>query len=59
MFVTRCFKVYRMSKRGGRAYEEGGMDSTALGQLAVPCPACPHDGVNLPEGWKDASPEEK
>lgn len=33
------------------------MASMADGALAVECPACPHPGRNLPEGW-DKAPKE-
>ncbi|KAJ7263265.1 hypothetical protein B0H12DRAFT_1231081 [Mycena haematopus] len=34
-----------------------GIDATQRGGLAIPCRACPHPGINLPEGWEDAPPE--
>jgi hypothetical protein len=32
---------------------------THQGELAVDCLACPKVGVNLPEDWEKASPEER
>jgi hypothetical protein len=56
----RMCKEYRhlmMCKRGGRAvaYDPTGIAGTKSGELAVKCPACPRPGVNLPEGWENAS----
>ncbi|KAF8223642.1 hypothetical protein L208DRAFT_1315785, partial [Tricholoma matsutake] len=28
------------------------------GGLSIPCCACPHPDINLPEGWENASPED-
>ncbi|VDC07002.1 unnamed protein product [Peniophora sp. CBMAI 1063] len=36
-----------MCKRGGRGHDRfGGIEETLLGDLAVLCPACPHEGLN-------------
>ena len=43
-----------MLKRAGRGHDPAGTAATQDGQLAVKCPACPHPGINLPEGWEDA-----
>lgn len=29
------------------------------GTLALECPACPHPGRNLPQGWDEASEDTK
>ncbi|KAJ6455126.1 hypothetical protein C8R47DRAFT_996907, partial [Mycena vitilis] len=44
-------------KRFGRAYEEDGLAKTKPGGMAALCWPCPHDGKNLPEEWRDVSPE--
>ncbi|KAF7321643.1 CxC2 domain-containing protein [Mycena kentingensis (nom. inval.)] len=36
-----------------------GVHGTGPGELAIRCPACPRPGVNLPEGWENASAGEK
>ena len=36
---------------------ESGLASVPDGTFAVECPACPHPGRNLPEGW-DKAPQE-
>jgi hypothetical protein len=41
-----------MLKRAGRGQDPAGASATAPGELAVECPACPHPGRNLPEGWE-------
>ncbi|KIM87974.1 hypothetical protein PILCRDRAFT_3683 [Piloderma croceum F 1598] len=46
-----------MLKRAGRGQDPLGCDATQEGELAFECPACPHPGCNLPEGWDKASPE--
>ena len=43
-------------KRAGRGQELTGVDGTPQGSLTVECPACPHPGKNLPEGWEKAGP---
>jgi hypothetical protein len=62
-FIRLC-KEYRhsmMLKRGGRspAYDSSGAEGTKSGELAIECPACPRPGINLPEGWEDAAPEQR
>ncbi|KAG2144653.1 uncharacterized protein EDB93DRAFT_1241226 [Suillus bovinus] len=39
-------------KRSGRGHDPAGVHSTRNGNLAVLCPACPHPGKNLPDGWE-------
>ena len=41
-------------KRGGRGHDPAGVDATSNGELTVECPACPHPGRNLPDGWENA-----
>lgn len=43
-----------MLKRSGRGHDPAGIESTLDGECAVECPACPHPGKNLPDGWEDA-----
>lgn len=31
------------------------VEQTALGELAVQCPACPHPDINLPPDWNNPS----
>lgn len=46
----------KLLKRASQFCKAGGAAATAPGELALKCPACPHPGINLPPGWKDASP---
>ncbi|KAI0037592.1 hypothetical protein FA95DRAFT_1614058 [Auriscalpium vulgare] len=48
-----------MAKRGGRVHDPQGIAATAVGELVVDCPACPHPGRNLPEDWQDAPDSEQ
>lgn len=40
------------SSSAGRAHEDGGIEGTPEGALAIPCPACPRDGDNIPKDWR-------
>ncbi|EEB88008.1 hypothetical protein MPER_14410, partial [Moniliophthora perniciosa FA553] len=55
----RTIKEYRhlrMLKRGGRGNDgKQTIAETRPGELAVMCPACPREGINLPANWKTAS----
>lgn len=53
--VLRFWRHLMMLKRAGRGHDPEGIDSTAAGELAVDCPACPHPGKNLPPDWDKAS----
>ncbi|KAK6985142.1 CxC2 domain-containing protein [Favolaschia claudopus] len=44
-------------KRAGRGHDPKGVEATALGECAVHCWACPQDGRNLPEGWREVDPK--
>ncbi|KAJ7817576.1 hypothetical protein B0H13DRAFT_2379559 [Mycena leptocephala] len=59
--MCREYRHTMMLKRGARAqaYDPTGADGTKQGELAILCPACPRPGVNLPEGWEKAPPEER
>lgn len=57
--MTRQFAHLKMMKRAGRGNVEDGIATTAPGELAISCPACPRDGVNLPPGWQSLPPEEQ
>lgn len=53
----RIWRHLKMLKRGGRGQDPHGAEGTQEGELAIECPACPHPGRNLPEGWENAPPE--
>ena len=52
--VIRIWRHLKMLKRAGRGHDPAGITSTLDGECAVECPACPHPGINLPEGWEEA-----
>jgi hypothetical protein len=51
--VMRWWRHIKMLKRGGRGHDPAGVAATEQGSLAVECPACPHEGRNLPENWRN------
>ena len=38
--------------RAGRGHDPSGVSTTAEGQCAVLCPACPYPGVNMSPNWE-------
>ncbi|KAI0055821.1 hypothetical protein BV25DRAFT_1921506 [Artomyces pyxidatus] len=54
MIIARQWRHIMMMKRAGRGHDPAGIIGTEPGECAVICPACPHPGINLPEGWEDA-----
>ncbi|KAF7325218.1 CxC2 domain-containing protein [Mycena kentingensis (nom. inval.)] len=56
--VARQWRHLHLLKRAGRGHDKYGVVGTGPGELAIRCPACPRPGVNLPEDWADASPED-
>ncbi|KAJ6448048.1 hypothetical protein C8R47DRAFT_971630 [Mycena vitilis] len=53
--MAREYRHLQMCKHCGRAHDgEGGIEVTKRGELAIPCRACPHPGINLPDGWQNA-----
>jgi len=58
--MSRCVRQWRnlkQIKRGGGGHFAAGLAAVPDGMFAVECPACPHPGRNLPEGW-DQAPED-
>lgn len=51
--IFRQFAFLKRLKRSGRGHDPAGVNATAPGETAVLCWACPHDGMNLPAGWRD------
>lgn len=52
--MSRCARQWRhlkQIKRGGGGHTQLSLASVPAGAFAVECPACPHPGRNLPEGW--------
>lgn len=52
MRMARQYNMLKRFKRAGRGHSPGGIAGTGSGELAVKCWACPHPGINLPEGWE-------
>lgn len=57
MAIVRQWRNVKMLRRAGRGHDPAGVQATTSGQLAVPCRACPHQGINLPDDWDQAPPE--
>jgi hypothetical protein len=57
--ICREYRHLMMLKRGGRGHDPGGARATQSGDLAIRCPACPRPGVNLPDGWENATKEQR
>ncbi|KAJ7173531.1 hypothetical protein C8R46DRAFT_1161384 [Mycena filopes] len=55
--MARQFSYALIGKRSACGHTEHGLAKAAPGTLTVACWACPHDGRNLPEGWRDVAPE--
>ncbi|KAJ7608966.1 hypothetical protein DFH06DRAFT_1148713 [Mycena polygramma] len=47
---TRCMPIH-VSGPSHRGQDDTGTKGMAQGELALPCRACPHPDINLPEGW--------
>ncbi|KAJ2985835.1 hypothetical protein NUW54_g10014 [Trametes sanguinea] len=54
MDMVRQWRHLKMLKRSGRGFDKDAATTTAAGECAVECPACPHPGKNLPDDWQDA-----
>ncbi|KAJ7432257.1 hypothetical protein B0H11DRAFT_1760772 [Mycena galericulata] len=51
--MSRQYAFLQRAKRAGRGQEDNGLATTKPGGMAVLCWTCPHDGKNLPDGWKN------
>jgi len=49
----------KLLKWSGRAHDPAGVDATLPGQLALRCPSCPYQGINLSDEWEDSPPEKR
>ncbi|KAJ7179972.1 hypothetical protein C8R43DRAFT_1117316 [Mycena crocata] len=57
--MCREWQHLLMLKRAGIFLTLEGFKGTKAGQLAVLCACCLHPGVNIPDNWDKASPEER
>ncbi|KAJ6476565.1 hypothetical protein DFH09DRAFT_952317 [Mycena vulgaris] len=55
--MARQYAYEKRAKRLGRGHDPAGLKATKMGQMAVLCWPCPHEGLNLPEGWRDVDPQ--
>ncbi|KAJ6455636.1 hypothetical protein C8R47DRAFT_1228133 [Mycena vitilis] len=55
--MSRQYAFLKRMLRAARAHDPDGVWATENGECAVLCWTCPHDGKNLPEGWRNVSPE--
>ncbi|KAG2740851.1 hypothetical protein P692DRAFT_201842407 [Suillus brevipes Sb2] len=56
MCMVREWRHLWQLRHSGRGHDPTGANGTNSGELAVLCPACPHPGKNLPDGWESAPP---
>ncbi|KAK0237943.1 hypothetical protein EDD85DRAFT_921417 [Armillaria nabsnona] len=49
--IMHEWRHLRTLKRFGRGHEQGCIEKTQPGELALRCPACPHPHLNLPDRW--------
>ena len=54
--ITRQFHHLKQLKWAGRGHDPNGIEATKSGECVVKCPACPHPGVNLLDGWEAKAP---
>ncbi|KAG1723397.1 hypothetical protein EDB19DRAFT_1898082 [Suillus lakei] len=55
--MMREWRFIKQMQRAGQGHHPKGIAATEPGACAVLCPACPHAGKNLPDGW-DSAPSE-
>ncbi|KAI0348910.1 hypothetical protein OH77DRAFT_1465897 [Trametes cingulata] len=58
MLMVRQWGHITAVKRAGGGHGLVRIADLPYGSLAVPCRACPQPGVNLPDGWEQAKPED-
>ena len=52
--MVRKWQYLKMAQYAGVGHTKDGINKIKPGDLALPCPACPRPGVNLPVGWETA-----
>ncbi|KAJ7454342.1 hypothetical protein B0H11DRAFT_2244997 [Mycena galericulata] len=55
--MARQWAFLKRLQRAGRGHDPTGVDATKLGECAVNCWVCPHDGRNLPPDWRNVDPK--
>ncbi|KAG1722798.1 uncharacterized protein EDB91DRAFT_1240183 [Suillus paluster] len=57
--MIREWRFLKQVKQSGQGHHPGSIAAMEPGSCAVTCPACPHPGKNLPDGWENAPPESR
>ena len=57
--MVREWRNLKSLMRAGRGHFPDGISKTVPGGLAVPCRACPHPGINVPEDCATCPPEKR
>ncbi|KAG1896035.1 uncharacterized protein F5891DRAFT_1130408 [Suillus fuscotomentosus] len=55
--MMREWRFIKQMKCAGQSHHPDGIGATKPGACTVLCPACPHAGKNLPDGWENAPSE--
>ncbi|KAJ7180030.1 hypothetical protein C8R43DRAFT_871280 [Mycena crocata] len=55
--MSRQWGFLKRMMRAGCAQHPGGMKDAKRGEAAVECWTCPHDGKNIPDGWREVDAE--
>ncbi|KAJ7122475.1 hypothetical protein C8R46DRAFT_1050549 [Mycena filopes] len=55
--MSRQWAFLKRLLHAGRAHDMRMAKGTKCGECAVLCWACPHDKINIPDGWRDVAPE--
>jgi len=59
MHMAREWWHLKMVIRASRSHDPAGVTATRKGECAVLCPACPHPGMNMEEGWVQVPDDRK
>ncbi|KAF9014806.1 hypothetical protein BDZ89DRAFT_918102, partial [Hymenopellis radicata] len=57
--MTRQWSLLGRLRRAGLGHRKEGLATAPLGSAAVLCWACPREGVNLPDDWREVADEDK
>ncbi|KAF8835627.1 hypothetical protein BDN67DRAFT_992388 [Paxillus ammoniavirescens] len=53
MHISCKWRHLKQLKRTSRGHDPNGIEATTEGECIIKCPACPHPGINLLDGWRD------
>ncbi|KAG2353355.1 hypothetical protein BDR07DRAFT_1227707, partial [Suillus spraguei] len=54
LHMIREWCLLKQIKWSGQGHQPGTIAAMQPGACVVICPACPHPGKNLPDGWENA-----